>query len=363
MLIIDPRMVATGVNVSIKVAVNGYGTIGKRVADAVSAQKDMTLVGVAKVQPTFEAQLAVKKGYKLFVAGNGKREDFAAAGVHLSGTLEDLLREADVVIDCTPEKVGAVNKELYDKVGIRAIWQGGEKSTIAEHSFSAMANYATCVGAKRLRVVSCNTTGLARAGALLTQHYGVERWETTLIRRAADPGESKKGPINGILPTMKLPSHHGPDVQTVLPGLNITTAAVVVPTTLMHVHFNHVTLQRPPSGVGAVHSLLSGEPRFVLFAGTAGVEGTPQVMEWARDRGGSRSDVMENVLWENGIKLDGRELYFFQAIHQESIVVPENIDAVRAAFSLETDSLRSMALTNSSLGLTAGATRAPRPSG
>ena len=30
-----------------KVAINGYGTIGKRVADAVSLQDDMKIVGVA----------------------------------------------------------------------------------------------------------------------------------------------------------------------------------------------------------------------------------------------------------------------------------------------------------------------------
>ena len=32
----------------VKVAVNGYGTIGKRVADAVKLQPDMELIGVAK---------------------------------------------------------------------------------------------------------------------------------------------------------------------------------------------------------------------------------------------------------------------------------------------------------------------------
>lgn len=33
----------------IRVAVNGYGVIGKRVADAVAKQDDMQLVGVADV--------------------------------------------------------------------------------------------------------------------------------------------------------------------------------------------------------------------------------------------------------------------------------------------------------------------------
>jgi glyceraldehyde-3-phosphate dehydrogenase (NAD(P)) len=43
---------------SVRVAINGYGTIGKRVADAVAAQPDMTLVGVAKTRPNFEAERA-----------------------------------------------------------------------------------------------------------------------------------------------------------------------------------------------------------------------------------------------------------------------------------------------------------------
>ena len=52
----------------IKVAVNGYGTIGKRVADAVSAQPDMEIIGVSKTKPGAEALVAVKRGYPLYIA-------------------------------------------------------------------------------------------------------------------------------------------------------------------------------------------------------------------------------------------------------------------------------------------------------
>ena len=50
----------------IKVAINGYGTVGKRVADAVSAQKDMKIVGVSKRTPDFSARIGSEK-YSLFV--------------------------------------------------------------------------------------------------------------------------------------------------------------------------------------------------------------------------------------------------------------------------------------------------------
>ena len=52
----------------LKVAINGYGTIGKRVADAVTLQDDMEIVGVTKRTPTFEARMAVRNGYPFYAA-------------------------------------------------------------------------------------------------------------------------------------------------------------------------------------------------------------------------------------------------------------------------------------------------------
>ncbi len=335
----------------VRVAVNGYGTIGKRVAEAVSRQPDMELVGVTKTRPSFEARRAAEKGHPLYVAGDGALTEFTGAGLPVAGTLSDLLAKVDVVVDAAPEKVGRENRSLYDARGVRAIFQGGEKSDVAEASFSALGNYDAGRGKRSLRVVSCNTTGLVRAASVLRSNWGVDHWEATLVRRGADPAESKKGPINGILPTFHLPSHHGPDVQTIYPDLSIATTALVVPTTLMHVHVNHVRLTRAPASAREVLEVFRRTPRFRVFAAWEHVDGTPQVMEYARDRGLGFNDMMENVLWEAGVRLDGRDLYFFQAIHQESIVVPENIDAIRAMFDLARDGPSSVALTDRSLGL------------
>lgn len=336
---------------AVKVAVNGYGTIGKRVADAVAAQRDMVLVGVAKTRPNYEADRAVAKGYPLFVAGEGKKAEFDAAGIATAGTVAEMVQQADVVIDAAPDKVGKENVQLYDRAKVRAIFQGGEKSGVAEVSFNALGNYAAAKGKHRVRVVSCNTTGLSRAVAVLSAKWGVESWEATIVRRAADPAESGRGPINGILPTFTLPSHHGPDVRTIFPDLTIATTAVVVPTTLMHVHVNHVRLRSAPESQAAVVDLFRTSPRFHVFHEWEHVDGTPQVMEYARGRLRGGSDMPEGVLWENGLRLDGKELYFFQAIHQESIVVPENIDAVRAMFDLAPDGRTSMAITDRALGI------------
>jgi len=45
----------------LKVAINGYGTIGKRVADAISLQDDMQVVGIIKAHPDYMAKIASKK--------------------------------------------------------------------------------------------------------------------------------------------------------------------------------------------------------------------------------------------------------------------------------------------------------------
>ena len=338
----------------VRVGVNGFGTIGKRVADAIARQPDLKLVGVAKTRPSFEARRAVDRGYPLFVAGAGDPGKFTSVGLPVAGRLQDLLGQVDVMVDATPEEVGRENRALYQSAGVRAVFQGGEEPDVAEASFNALANYDACRGKRSLRVVSCNTTGIARAVAVVEPRWGVDHWEVTLVRRAADPGESKRGPVDGIVPSLEIPSHHGPDARTIFPGLSIATVAVVVPTTLMHVHVNHVRLHRAPSGAAELVAAFRASPRFHVFAPWEGVEGTPQVMEFARDRagreGGLPPDMMENILWERGIIVSDRDAYFFQAIHQESVVVPENIDAIRAMFELA-DGSTSIATTDRALGI------------
>jgi glyceraldehyde-3-phosphate dehydrogenase (NAD(P)) len=336
----------------VRVGVVGYGTIGKRVADAVVRQPDMRLAGIADIRPNWEIRTARAKGYSLFLAGAARAEEFRAQGLEVAGPLEDLVRGSDAIVDCSPEGVGRENGKLYSEAGVPVVFQGGEKADVAEVSFSALANYDAAKGKKRVRVVSCNTTGLSRAVAVLLPAFGVEHWEATLVRRAADPPEISKGPINGILPSFKIPSHHAPDVRTVFPELSITTTALIASTTLMHVHANHVRLSKPPSTVEPIINLFRASPRFHVFKEGDRVGGTPHVLEYGQDRSaGGRPDVMENVLWEHGVHLLGGDLHFFQAIHQESIVIPETVDALRAMLGLSSSAAESIALTDRVLGI------------
>ncbi|MEC7097895.1 MAG: type II glyceraldehyde-3-phosphate dehydrogenase, partial [Candidatus Thermoplasmatota archaeon] len=200
-------------------------------------------------------------------------------------------------------------------------------------------------------VVSCNTTGLSRTLVPLLEACGSLKVECTMIRRAADPGDSKKGPINAITPVLKVPSHHGPDVMTVRPEIDITSMAVAVPTTIMHMHAIVATL---PDGHGmttsSVLDLWRSQPRVLIMnGGETGITSTAEVMEFARDIGRTWGDLHEIFVWEDGVKLEGNNLYYFQAIHQESDVVPENVDAVRALMGSEEDWRASVAKTDAAI--------------
>lgn len=353
----SPR-IARLVCMVIKVAINGYGTIGKRVADAVAAQTDMEIIGVTKTRPSFGCDLAVRKGYPLYCTSDSadKISAFADSGYVCAGGLSALLEIADVVIDCSPGKVGPANKEMYQQAGVKWIFQGGEKHSLTGLSYSSSANHQENMNAAGTRVVSCNTTGLSRTLMPLYNHCGSLKVECTMIRRAADPGDSKKGPINAIKPVLKVPSHHGPDVKTVKPEIEINSMAVAVPTTIMHVHVIIATL---PEGHGlsteSILSMWKETPRVILMNGAeTGITTTAEVMEFARDIGRTWGDLHEIFVWEDGVKLEGNTLYYFQAIHQESDVIPENVDAIRALMGTEVDWRVSVAKTDAGIAASLG---------
>ncbi len=110
----------------IRVAVNGYGVIGKRVAAAVVLQEDMSLAGVSDVVTDWRAHMVTRSGFSLFGATTEHADAMRSAGLTVTGTLDELLGHADVVVDCTPKRIAAKNIEVYRRRGLKVILQGGE---------------------------------------------------------------------------------------------------------------------------------------------------------------------------------------------------------------------------------------------
>jgi len=333
------------------VGINGYGTIGKRVADAVAAQDDMKIVGVTKRTPNFEAKRAAELGYSIYMSAPDKENLFEEAGIGVKGTIDDLYDKVDILVDCTPGGIGAKNMESYKKEGVKGVFQGGEKHEMIGKSFNSFSNFKDALGADYVRVVSCNTTGLCRTLNPIKELCGIKKVRAVMVRRGADPGQVKKGPINSIVPNPPtVPSHHGPDVQTVMYGLNIITMAILVPTTLMHQHNLMIELESDVT-IDDVIDTFEKTPRVILVEASRGLGSTAEIMEYAKDIGRPRGDLFEIAVWKESLNIVDNELYYMQAIHQESDVVPENVDAIRAMLEMETDPEKSIARTNKNMGI------------
>ncbi|MDG6917262.1 MAG: type II glyceraldehyde-3-phosphate dehydrogenase [Nitrososphaerota archaeon] len=334
----------------IRVGVNGYGTIGRRVADAVKKQKDMELVGVTAGHPHYKYAVASEKGIPLYALDMKSLEAFNRDGYALRGTLNDLLQRVDVVVDGAPEDSGPTNKAVYSQAGVKAVFQGGEEHELTGASFVAQCNFDPAVKRQSVRVVSCNTTGLCRVIDAVDKGPGVSRARAVLARRATDPDDVKKGPIDAVvLDPTTVPSHHGPDVRSVLPGIEIITMAFKVPTTHMHLHSVILSL-KSKAGREDVVKALETSPRVNLVDGKSGFRSTANIMDWAREKGRDRNDVYEAIVWRDSVTVVDGEAYFFLGVHQEAIVVPENVDAVRALAGGYTRE-ESMKLTDESLGI------------
>ncbi|MEM0043420.1 MAG: type II glyceraldehyde-3-phosphate dehydrogenase [Sulfolobales archaeon] len=340
----------------IRVGVVGFGTIGKRVADAIARQDDMRLVGVFKTRPNYESYIALRRGYDLYIPRE-REKDFNERGIKFKGFLEDLLDNIDIAIDASPGGVGARNKELYQKHNIKAIFQGGEKASVAETSFNALASYTKALGRRFIRVVSCNTTALVRIIWSLSQIGSIESVRAVIMRRGSDPKEIERGPLNSlVLDPPSIPSHHAYDVKSVIGDLDIVTIAVASPTTLMHLHTLLIRFKTPVSREDVLRAILE-TPRILLVSSrNSDIRSTAEIVEFSRDLGRSRYDVYENIVWEDTIHIDGggRELMLVQAVHQEAIVIPENIDGVRAVAELERDPMKSIEKTDKNLGVMRG---------
>ena len=339
---------------TVRVAINGYGVIGKRVADAVALQSDMTVAGIADVASDWRIQVAAGKGYRVFTATDDAAKAMAANAIPVAGTLSELLANADVVVDCTPKNIAAANIVAYGAAGLKFIVQGGEKHKVTGHSFVAESSYDGAVGRASTRVVSCNTTSVVRTLTALKRAGLLKAARGTLLRRATDPWDSHEtGIMNTLVPEATIPSHQGPDAQSVDPELDVVTMAVKVPQTLGHLHYWNVRLTRT-CAIEEVLAAFRSSSRIALIRADNGLPAINSVKEWMLDLGRPHGDLYEVALWEDMVTIQGDELFYAYMVDNQAIVIPETVDAIRAICEIEANPARSIASTNATLGIGSG---------
>ncbi len=335
----------------IRVAVAGYGVIGRRVADAVALQEDMELVGIADIVSDYRIRKAQSHGFPIYAALAEKRDEMKEAGIDVRGTLDDLLKEAEIIVDCTPKGIDAKNKPRYESAGVKYIFQGGAKHELTGHSFVASANYESAIGRNSTRVVSCNTTATVRTLTALRDAGLLHKARGVLIRRATDPWESHlNGIINTMVPEKKIPSHQGPDAKTVVPELDVVTMACSAPENVGHLHYWTVELTREASREEVLQAFRRNS-RIAFIRVSEGITALNLTADLMLEIGRPRGSMWEVALWEDILTVEGKEVFYTYQVDNQAIVVPENIDAIRALAGHEPSAQVSIGRTNQALNV------------
>jgi glyceraldehyde-3-phosphate dehydrogenase (NAD(P)) len=335
----------------VKVGVAGFGVIGQRLADGVAAQDDMELVGVADVAPTLGVRALVERGmpYDLYAATPDAVDGLTDADVPVSGGFDDLLDGVDIMLDSTPGGIGAKNKERYVERGLKAVFQGGEAGEIADVFFHGYANYDAGIGADYLKLTSCNTTGLIRAVDCLDRLAGVEKVAITIIRRVADPGDTHRGLVDLLL-MEPIPNHQVVDLMKIMPHVDATGLLVHAPVTHGHI----ITIVATPKEKLSKEEVVGAfreHPRMRVVRIEDGFNSNTALFNYGRFLGKPRGDLYEVGVFEETIGFSGDDVMFAINIPQESVVVPETIDAIRAAMPMQKERLEGVGLTNQYLGM------------
>ena len=327
----------------VRVGVAGYGTIGQRLADGVAMQGDMELVGIADLVPSLsiralrENDMIGANGveYKLYLVDGADPAAFAKYDIPVAGTFEDLCRNVDIMLDSSPGGVGAKNKLIYEKLGVKAIFQGGEANSVADVFFHGYANYEKGVGVDYLKLTSCNTTGLIRTVDALDRAIGIEKVAITIIRRVADPGDYHRG-LTNALQIDKAPSHQALDLMTIMPHVEATGILVHTPVTHGHI-ITVLATAKDGKKITREQALevFRAHPRIRTVTIDEGFKGNASLFKYARDLGNRRGDMYEIGLWEDSIVESGNDIMYAINIPQESVTIPETMDAIRAAMKMQ----------------------------
>lgn len=329
-----------------RVFVNGYGSIGSRLASFLLDDPELEVTGVGKQSPDSKVAEAAARGIDVYVP-ESRLPDFDGHG-GVRGTIKSALAKSDIVIDASPGGCGYANKtSLYEPGGIPAIYQGGESiegpEAVSDLLFNSRTNYDRAINARHVMQGSCNVTGMGRMLVPLRNAYGdgISRIDVTLIRRWADIEQADKEVPDTI--EMTEAPHHGRDVMATFgaggsgdgrggaapppPPPQLHVRAVKVPTRQMHLHVMDVRFSREAAESGAMpdaaelHGLLEREPGIAILRRA---KGTAEIRECAKKMGFSFVDTNLVHVHANMTEVRGDTIQVMYSDDQTGIVIPEN---------------------------------------
>ena len=308
----------------IKVFINGYGNIGRRLADALRADEDFQLVGIAKYTVDDKAKEAVERGFAMYVPDELMRT-FAVAGYFPAGDVSKAVLNSDIVIDAAKEGVGFDNKiKLYEPLGKPAIFQGGEdrhgKRAVASMIHNSRVNFAEASSKRYVIQGSCNVSGMGRIMKPLIEKYGdrIRRWDVSLIRRWADLEDTKL--VKDSVEWDRHP-HHQDDVKDFIPKAHLYVDAFKVPSRMMHFHHMQIRFDGPAPSSDQILGCYAGEFGIAILHSA---KGTADVRKKAIELGFAHGDTYMAHIHADVLRVQDDIVKIGYSDDQTGMVIPEN---------------------------------------
>jgi len=307
-----------------KVFVNGYGSIGSRISKFINDDPEIELIGVGKYSPDNKVNDAITNGLSVYVPSS-KLSNFHE--FKISGSIESVLDDCDLVIDAAPEGHGYNNKKnLYAPKNIMAIYQGGEsvsgEKSVSDLLFNSRVNYDAAFDKTHVMQGSCNVTGMGKILEPLRKKYGDKllRFDVTLVRRWADIEQTDKELVDTIEMTQS--PHHGDDVKSYFgKDSPLFVRAIKVPTRQMHLHIMDIRFTDTAPNIDEIHSLFKNENTIAVLQNA---KSTKDVRDFANSMKFSFKDTNMIHIHANMSKSINDTLQIMYSDDQTGIVIPEN---------------------------------------
>jgi len=308
----------------VRIFINGFGTIGRRIASVLAADKEFQFIGIAKYTPDEGIKEAYEQNFNVFVPEENL-DAFRKMGYDVAGTVKEAIQRSDIVIDAAKDGLGYDNKaKYYIPVSKPAIFQGGEdrfgERSVADMIHNSRVNYEQAFGKKYVIQGSCNVTGLGRMMQPLIDKYGkeIKRFDATLIRRWADLEDRKE--VKDSIEWDRDP-HHQYDVGDFIKTHPLYVDVYKVPSRMMHLHQLYVRFRNGCPTKDEILELFEKEFGVTVLRSA---KGTADVRKKAMELGFPHGDTCMVHIHADVLKVQDDTLKIAYSDDQTGMVIPEN---------------------------------------
>jgi glyceraldehyde-3-phosphate dehydrogenase (NAD(P)) len=306
------------------VFINGYGNIGRRLATALSMDKEIQFVGIAKYTVDDKVKEALENRFNVYVPEE-VISAFKERGYRVTGSVKDAVKQSNIVIDAAKEGEGYDNKKsLYEPMNKPAIFQGGEDRhgdrAVADMIHNSRVNYSKAGGRTYVIQGSCNVSGMGRVMQPLIEKFGdrTRRYDVELVRRWADLEDSKA--VKDSIEWDRNP-HHQDDVKDFISNTNLYVDAFKVPSRMMHLHQMFIRFSGKAPTKDEILECFRNEFGVAIISSA---KGTGDVRKKAIELGFAHGDTNMVHIHQDILRVQDDTVKIAYSDDQTGMVIPEN---------------------------------------